>query len=115
MAIILKMNILNIILAFLIQLVLIFAYAIEGLWINILTPKFDWDNEVKAIKQGTGPLLSMLFGFLLGIIMYVPPFIAIAFNINGLIILLITSIFVLVIMTIILFTHGKKKYDKIQA
>ena len=115
MAVLLKLTIINIILALIIQIILIFTYSFEGLWINVLTPKFDWDNEVKAIKQGTGPLLSMLLGFLLGAIMYVPPFIALSFNINGLVVLLCTSLFVLTIMGLILFTHGKNKYEKIQA
>lgn len=115
MAVLLKLTIINIILALIIQIILIFTYSFEGLWINVLTPKFDWDNEVKAIKQGTGPLLSMLLGFLVGAIMYVPPFIALSFNINGLVVLLCTSSFVLIIMGIILFTHGKSKYEKIQA
>ena len=100
---------------FIIQLILVFIYSIEGLWINILTPKFDWDNEVKAIKQGTGPLLSMLLGFALGAFLYVPPFVLLIFNMNGILMLLINSIVVLVIMIIILCTHGKNKYEKIQA
>ena len=115
MYVLIDISILNTLLAFLIQIVLTLVYSVEGLWINILTPKFDWDNEVKAIKQGTGPLLSMLFGFALGAFMYITPFIAFSFGLNGLVFLLINAIITLLIMCLILFTHGKKRYEKLQA
>lgn len=115
MYILIDISILNTLIAFLIQIVLTLVYSVEGLWINILTPKFDWDNEVKAIKQGTGPLLSMLFGFALGAFMYITPFIAFSFGLNGLVFLLINAIITLLIMCLILFTHGKKRYEKLQA
>ena len=110
-----NLKLLNTILVFIIQLILVLTYSVEGLWINILTPKFDWDNEVKAIKQGTGPLLSLLVGLALGLVLYIVPIILTLLNFNGLIALLINSIVVLTIMSLILFTHGKKKYEKIQA
>lgn len=104
----------NILLVFVVQAMLVLVYSVEGLWINILNPKFDWDNEVKAIKQGTGPILSMLFGMLLGAIMYVPPFVLMSFGINGLFVLALNALIVLIIMCIVLFTHGKKRYEAIQ-
>lgn len=109
-----NVSVFNCILVLLIQISLVFGYSLEGLWINILTPKFDWDNEVKAIKQGTGTLLSMLFGFALGVILYVPPFIFIALDLNGFIILLVDSLVVSTIMGVVLFTHGKKRYEQLE-
>ncbi len=114
MYIISGLSIIDLILIFIIQILLILVYAVEGLWINILTPKFDWDNEVKAIKQGTGSILSMLLGMGLGVIMYVTPFIAFSFGFNGLLVLLLNVIIVLIIMNIILFTHGKRRYENIE-
>ena len=110
-----NLKILNIILVFIIQILIVSAYSVEGLWINILAPKFDWDNEVKAIKQGTGSLLAMLVGLGLGLVLYITPIIFTMLGINGLLILLLNSIVVLTIMSLILFTNGKKKYEKIQA
>lgn len=107
-------SVFNCILVLLIQISLVLGYSLEGLWINILTPKFDWDNEVKAIKQGTGTLLSMLFGFVLGVILYVPPFILIGLGINGFIVLLVDSLVVSTIMGVVLFTHGKKRYEQLE-
>lgn len=109
-----NVSVFNCILVLLIQISLVLGYSLEGLWINILTPKFDWDNEVKAIKQGTGTLLSMLFGFALGVILYVPPFILIGLGINGFIVLLVDSLVVSTIMGVVLFTHGKKRYEQLE-
>lgn len=109
-----NVSVFNCILVLLIQISLVLGYSLEGLWINILTPKFDWDNEVKAIKQGTGTLLSMLFGFALGVILYVPPFIVIALGINSFIVLLVDSLVVSTIMGVVLFTHGKKRYEQLE-
>ena len=104
----------NILMVFVIQILLVLIYSVEGLWINILTPKFDWDNEVKAVKQGTGPLLAMLFGLLLGAIIYVPPFFFLSSGVSPLLIIMLESIVVLVAMTVVLFTHGKKRYEAIE-
>lgn len=114
-SVILKLNILNIIVELIVQILLVLLYATEGLWINILVPKFDWDNEVKAIKQGTGPLLSMLIGFGLDLVLYITPFIGMTLGLNGLIILLLNAFITLSVLVIILFTHGKAKFEKIQA
>lgn len=114
-SVILKLNILNIIVELIVQILLVLLYATEGLWINILVPKFDWDNEVKAIKQGTGPLLSMLIGFGLDLVLYITPFIGMTLGLNGLIILMINAFITLVVLALILFTHGKSKFEKIQA
>lgn len=114
-SIVLKLNLLNIIIEVIVQILLVLVYATEGLWINILVPKFDWDNEVKAIKQGTGPILSMLIGFGLDLVLYITPFIGMTLGLNGLIILLINALIILSILTIILFTHGKSKFENIQA
>ena len=93
-------KILNIILVFIIQILIVSAYSVEGLWINILAPKFDWDNEVKAIKQGTGSLLAMLVGLGLGLVLYITPIIFTMLGINGLLILLLNSIVVTFVKSI---------------
>lgn len=35
--------------------------AFLGVAINLIFPKFNWNNEAQAIKQGASPMLSMLF------------------------------------------------------
>lgn len=49
----------------LIPTVVAFIISIGGLYINLLFPKFDWDVEIKVIKQSVSVLMSVLLGFLL--------------------------------------------------
>ena len=39
-----------------------------GLWINMRFPVFDWENEVRVVKQSTAVLLMMLAGMLSGVL-----------------------------------------------
>ena len=79
--------------------------------------KHPYFNKVLFYKDGKNVLssLAMLVGLGLGLVLYITPIIFTMLGINGLLILLLNSIVVLTIMSLILFTNGKKKYEKIQA
>ena len=96
------------------QVVIIIIFAFEGLFINILAPKLDWDNEVRAIKQTGAPVISMLFGFLIDGLLFIIPFILEIYFGFGLIGVLVMGILILNIVSILLFTVGKSKYERIQ-
>lgn len=107
-------NALNTILMLVDQVVIIIIFAFEGLFINILAPKLDWDNEVRAIKQTGAPVISMLFGFLIDGLLFIIPFILEIYFGFGLIGVLVMGILILTIVSILLFTVGKSKYERIQ-
>ncbi len=113
LSIVLDVTIFEKVLMFITPFIFSTIYAMEGLWINILTPKFDWTNETKAIKQSAGTIYAMLLGMGISVIMYVPSFIVNGLGGNGLLALLIMSIVGFGIMLLILIKHGKKKYEKI--
>ena len=107
-------NALNTILMLVDQVVIIIIFAFEGLFINILAPKLDWDNEVRAIKETGAPVISMLFGFLIDGLLFIIPFILEIYFGLGLIGVLVMGILILIIVSILLFTVGKSKYERIQ-
>lgn len=108
-------NVITFILIFICQIIIIFIFSFEGLFINLLSPKLDWDNEVKAIKQTGAPVISMIFGFVIDALLFIIPFIMeISFG-NGLFMVLIFGIIILIIVSVLLFTIGKNKYEKLQA
>lgn len=43
------------------MMVVVMSYA--GLFANLLMPRFDYDSDVKAVKQGISVLITMLVGF----------------------------------------------------
>lgn len=108
-------SVINFVLIFICQIILVFIFSFEGLFVNLLAPKLDWDNEVKAIKQSGAPVISMIFGFIIDALLFIVPFIIEVLFGNGLIMVMIIGIFLLGIITILLFTVGKNKYDRLQA
>ena len=83
----------------------IFASVI-GLLFNLLFPKFDFDNEIRVIKQSLPVFLTMLVGI---IIVIVP------FTIFGKQLLLITSVMALIDIMLIITLHyyGERKFYKL--
>ena len=108
-------NVMNVILLLLDQIIMASIFAFEGLFINILSPKLDWDNEVKAIKQTGAPVISMLFGFIIDALLFIIPFILEMYFGLGLVGVLLMGILLLAITGSLLFTVGKNKFEKIQA
>ena len=83
----------------------IFATVI-GLLFNLLFPKFDFDNEIRVIKQSLPVFLSILTGIIMAILL---------FSIFGKQLLLITSIMILIdiIMIIILHYYGDRRFVRL--
>ena len=76
----------------------IFA-AVNGLLLNLIFPRFDYDNEVRVIKQSMAVFLTILVGIMVVVI----PFKLMSININT--IMLITSIMYLIDIVIIILLH----------
>lgn len=84
-----------------------------GVFINILFPKLDWDNEVTVVKQSLSVLVDMLFGAL---ICAIPLILFFAFKLSILTVALITLgvyLLILFVAILLLFTKGKKLFEKL--
>lgn len=89
------------------------AYAIFtsclGLLLNVMFPVFDYENEVKVIKQSLAVFLSVIIGMTITII----PFVITKIDID--LIILITSIMFLldILIVIILHFYGERKLKRL--
>ena len=98
---------------FLFLYLIMFVYslfaAINGIIINLMFPKLDFENEIRVIKQSMSVFLSIL----VGVIVVVLPFNILIININS--IILITSIIFLldVILVIVLYYYGNRKFIRL--
>lgn len=105
-----KLNLFQSIYMFLTPIAFSILMAVLGLLINLLFPKLDWDNEVRAIKQSFAAFLSILTG------MFIPVVLIVIFG-NTLreTIPLITGVmFVIdIILTYILYTCGNTLFKKL--
>ena len=91
----------------------LFITDIAGLMINLMYPKMNWDNETQVVKQSLSVLLTMVLGFIVTII---PVVIYLIFKLKLATIAIITAgiyILLLVLFTSLLFTKGKKMFNKI--
>ena len=86
----------------------IFA-SVNGLLLNITFPRFDYESEVRVIKQSMAVFLTIL----VGVIMVFVPFNLLDININS--IMLITSVMFMIDIFIIIILHyyGTMKINKI--
>lgn len=86
-----------------------FFTSLMGLLLNLLFPKFEFENEMKVIKQSLPAFLSIL----IGIIMVIVPINLLDINTNSLI--LITSIVYLIdiVIALILHYYGRKKFKEL--
>ncbi len=105
----LHLSIMDFILIYLMPLVYAIFASLNGLLLNIIFPKFDFDSEIKVIKQSLAVFLTIL----LGIIVVIVPFSILEINTNSLI--LITCIIALIdiIFIVILHTYGNEKFKKL--
>lgn len=80
--------------------------ACMGLLLNLLFPKFDFDNEIKVIKQSLPVFLTML----IGVIMVLVPFTM--FNLN---VMLVASMMLVIdiVLVIIIHYYGERKFIKL--
>ncbi len=90
-----------------------FIFILVGLLLNLRYAKLNWDNEYQAVKQGMSTLFTMLIDILLSAIPLIFYFV---FNISALICLIISitlSIIILISIFIILFSSGKKLFERL--
>lgn len=87
-----------------------------GLFVNILFPRFDYENETKAIKQSISVFITMLSGFL-GTLLILGPGLYLGFTLeNTLLGYLIKGGMGLVIAStamLLLYTVGARKFKKL--
>ena len=102
----LKLPLVDLILLFILPFAYSLFTAVSGLILNLLFPKFDFDNEIRVIKQSLPVFLSMV----IGILMVVVPFMLLNNNI-----ILITSIIIIVDIVLISVLHynGKEIFRKL--
>ena len=101
-----KLPLLDRILLYILPITYAVFTAVCGIILNLMFPKFDFDNEIRVIKQSLPVFLSMMIGFAVVIL---------PFSLIGNEILLITCIMVLVdiILIIILHYYGERKMIKL--
>ena len=87
---------------------------VSGLMINLWLPKLNWENETQVVKQSLSLLLSMIFNIIMAVI---PIVIYLVFNTSILLTMMISLIIyvlLLIIFTCLLFTVGKKMFNKLK-
>lgn len=100
---------------FLIAILTVLIMSCVGLFINLLYPKFDFDNEMTVVKQSMSPVLTVFIGFAIGLIPLV--LYIILGNVFDffvfLSIIIVLLLFLLVAISIILSKIGKKIFLKL--
>ncbi|NCC71418.1 hypothetical protein EOM09_07610 [bacterium] len=88
-----------------------------GLFINLLLPKMDWDQEIKVVKQSASVVVLMLMSFVLDILLFGLSFLIFTLSSISIAILsfIVLSTIINVIIIILLGTVGRNKYDKMSA
>lgn len=68
----LKMKPFAFVLTLILSMLLIVFSCVFGLWINLLFPKLDWENETVAVKQSAASLLGGMGGVLATFVFVIP-------------------------------------------
>ena len=101
---------------FLIPMFFVTATSFMGLYINILLPRFDFENPVKVIKQSGSVSFTLLLSFIMLIIYFATSIIALLLigDLLAIVLEIIISLLYLLLSILLLFTNGVKKYKKIE-
>ena len=83
-----------------------------GTYINLLFPKFDFDNETQVVKSSLSVFVAMLLGIILAIIPILFNFLNISINIIGYITLGIYLVLSILCLSLLM-TDGVKKFNKL--
>ena len=90
------------------------SFSSLGLLINIIFPRFDYDNPIKVIKQGKSVLLIMIISLLVfGFLSVVTFILATIIGIIAIVVNLVLSMLLAIISVSLLYTKGEAKYDAI--
>lgn len=102
----LHLSVENMILLYLLPLAYSVFISVGGLLLNLLFPKFDFDNEIRVIKQSLPVFLAML----IGIIVVIVPFVLLNLQV-GFITMLIIVIDIMLVIT--LHVYGREKFKRL--
>lgn len=107
----LKLNLFNFLLCLIIPFLYSLFTSLTGIFINLLFPSFNWDNEVKVIKQSLASLIGLFFNMIIGILSIVIVFKTKELYTNYILILISFSILILIFIAYyILKKYGQKKF-----
>ena len=113
-----KLSIIDLIFIIIIPTLMVFYISYMGLFINLAFPRFDYDSDVKVVKQSLSVLLTLLLGMISVAVLALTYFYA-SFSLSVYpkiyMYLLITCITLIlyVIAHILLFRVGNKLYNKL--
>lgn len=113
-AIFIPLNAIQIIMVILTPLLFTFLLSCLGLFINLLVPKLDWEDEAQVVKQGLSTLLTMVLGIVLSLLP-----LGLYILIDGISILTLFTVsiclyfLIFVILIILLLTIGKKLFNNL--
>ncbi|MDD3999907.1 MAG: ABC transporter permease [Bacilli bacterium] len=103
---------------FMIAIPSLLAYymSVLGIFVNILFPRFDYENETKIVKQSVSVLITMIFGFIGSALVLVPGFLIYDASGNvlfGYLLELGIEVLLIAIVMVLLSSVGIKKYKKL--
>lgn len=115
-AIFLKFSLFNVLMIILIPSLFAISISILGLYANLLIPRFDYDQEIKAIKQSISVLVTMAFSFIITILLVGAIVLGLVVLSNALwayLFITLLAVIITAISYILISTHGVKLYDRL--
>lgn len=112
------LEIIDLVFMLIIPIIAILFMSYIGLYLNLLFPRFDYESDVKAVKQSISVLLTMVAGFLFSLIMIVMAILGITKLKNITLTYLIAIMSGLILMTLsitLTYKHGNKLYHRLNA
>ena len=108
-------NLLDLLFVLVVPTLYTFIMAEIGLMMNLVFPRFDWDNPLKAVKQSASGIITMLISFVLTVILVIGIVILIQLMDVYLILLIISLLLIvgLIITTHLVYNKGVELFDKI--
>ncbi len=108
-------NALGAVLMLVIPIIASLVFAMLGLIINILLPKFEFDNEVQVIKQSAATGITMLAGMFIGILSTAVSFVSLIYLTSAASFLILLAWFAVLFAALSMILMGPclKKLDKI--
>ncbi|MDD3170936.1 MAG: ABC transporter permease [Bacilli bacterium] len=115
-AIFLDFNFFYTLMVFIVPALFAISISILGLYANLLLPRFDYDQEIKAIKQSMSVLVTMGFSFLITILLVgtiILGLSVIGSTVYAYLLITLLAIIIAAVSYILISTHGIKLYDKL--
>jgi ABC-2 type transport system permease protein len=91
----------------LIPAVYIVFLAVAGICVNLAMPVFNWENEIRAVKQSASVVVTMLVGF----VSFLLPILSLLTigNISADLVMLVTFLLILAVTAILYYRKNRKK------